>query len=67
MKSNITIGDIKGREVQLGIRLSEEQRDVVLREYQRLVLDRAEGWDELIKHLIVKQATIQILKDKNKH
>ena len=67
MKSNITIGDIKGIEVQLGIRLSDEQRDVVLREYQRLVLDRAEGWDELIKHLIVKQATIQILKDKNKH
>ena len=66
MKSNITIGDIKGIEVQLGIRLSEEQRDVVLREYQRLVLDRAEGWDELIKHLIVKQATIQILKEQNK-
>ena len=29
-------------------------------------MDKAEGWDELIKHLIVKQATIQILKDKNK-
>jgi hypothetical protein len=29
-------------------------------------MDKAEGWSELIKHLIVKQATIQILIDKNK-
>jgi hypothetical protein len=29
-------------------------------------MDRAEGWSEIIKHLIIKQATIQILKDKNK-
>jgi hypothetical protein len=53
MKSNITIGDIKGIEVQLGIRLSEEQRDVVLREYQRLVLDRAEDWNVIIENLII--------------
>jgi hypothetical protein len=42
------------------------QRDTILNEYHTIIGDRAESWDELIKHLIIKQATIQILKDKNK-
>ena len=59
--------DIMEIGIQNGIQLSEEQIQNVLREYNTIVMDKAEGWDELIKHLIVKQATIQILKEKNKH
>ena len=49
---NIGIEDIKEIENRLGIRLSAEQRDSVLMEYQRLVLDRAEDWDTILKGLI---------------
>jgi hypothetical protein len=42
------------------------QRDKILNEYHTIIGDRAESWDELIELLIIKQATIQILKDKNK-
>ena len=49
---NIRIEDIKEIENKLGLRLSEEQRDNVLMEYQRLVLDRGESWDIILKGLI---------------
>ena len=65
-KDNVSIEDIRGIESQLNVVLTNEQRESVLMEYNTIVMDKAEGWDELIKHLIVKQATIQILKDKNK-
>jgi len=42
------------------------QRNTILNEYNTIIGDRAEGWNELIELLIIKQATIQILKDKNK-
>ena len=64
---NVSINDIKDIAIQNDILLSEEQIQNVLREYNTIVMDKAEGWNELIKHLIVKQATIQILIDKNKH
>jgi glycerol dehydrogenase-like iron-containing ADH family enzyme len=63
---NVSITDIKEIGIQNGIELSEEQIQNVLREYNTIVMDKAEGWDELIKHLIVKQTTIQILKENNK-
>ena len=64
---NVSINDIKEIERETDITLTDAQRDRVLNEYNTIIGDRAEGWDELIKHLIVKQATIQILIDKNKH
>ena len=64
---NVSINDIKDIAIQNDIELSEVQIQNVLREYNTIVMDKAEGWNELIKHLIIKQATIQILKDKNKH
>ena len=64
---NVSINDIKEIETELSITLTDLQRDKILNEYNTIIGDRAEGWDELIKHLIVKQAAIQILKDKNKH
>ena len=63
---NVSIEDIKGIGIQNDILLSEEQINIVLREYNTIVMDKAEGWDELIKHLMVKQITIQILKEQNK-
>jgi hypothetical protein len=63
---NVTINDIKDIETELSITLTDVQRDTILNEYNTIIGDRAEGWDELIELLIIKQATIQILKDKNK-
>ena len=63
---NVSINDIKEIETQLSITLTDVQRDKILNEYNTIMLDRGEGWDELIELLIIKQATIQILKDKNK-
>jgi hypothetical protein len=63
---NVTINDIKEIETELSITLTDIQRNTILNEYNTIIGDRAESWDELIELLIVKQATIQILKDKNK-
>ena len=63
---NVSIQDIKDIETELDITLTDVQRNTILNEYNTIIGDRAEGWDELIKLLIIKQATIQILKDKNK-
>jgi len=63
---NVSINDIKEIETELSITLTDLQRDKILNEYNTIIGDRAEGWDELIKHLIVKQSTIQILIEKNK-
>jgi len=63
---NVSINDIKDIAIQNDIQLSDEQINNVLREYHTIVMDKAEGWDELIKHLMVKQLTIEILIQKNK-
>ena len=63
---NVTINDIKEIERELSITLTDVQRNTILNEYHTIIGDRAESWDELIELLIIKQATIQILKDKNK-
>jgi hypothetical protein len=59
---NVSINDIKDIAIQNDILLSEEQitltdlqRDKILNEYNTIIGDRAEGWDELIKHLMIKQ------------
>ena len=66
MKQNVNIEDIKAIETKLGIELTNEQSLKVLSEFNRLVMDSADGWIELIEHLIMKQATIQMLLEKNK-
>ena len=63
---NVSIQDIKEIETELSITLTDLQRNTILNEYNTIIGDRAESWDELIELLIIKQATIQILKDKNK-
>ena len=64
---NVSINDIKDIAIQHDIVLSDEQIQNVLRDYNIIVMDKSEGWDELIKDLILKHLTIQILRDKNKH
>ena len=64
---NVSLNDIKEIAIQHDILLSDEQIQNVLRDYNIIVMDKSEGWDELIKDLILKHLTIQILKDKNKH
>jgi len=63
---NVSINDIKEIGVQHDILLNEEQLHNILSEYNRIVMDKAEGWEELITHLIMKQFTIEILKEQNK-
>jgi hypothetical protein len=63
---NVSINDIKQIETQVSITLTDLQRDKILNEYNTIVMDRAEGWSEIIKHLIIKQTTIQILIQQNK-
>ena len=63
---NVSINDIKDIETELSITLTDLQRNTILNEYNTIIGDRAEGWDELIKHLIVKQSLIEILIQQNK-
>ena len=63
---NVSINDIKEMAIQHDILLSDEQIQSVLRDYNIIVMDKSEGWDELIKDLIIKHLTIQMLRDKNK-
>ena len=63
---NVSINEIKEIAIQHDILLSDEQIQNVLRDYNIIVMDKSEGWDELIKDLIIKQLTIQILKEQNK-
>ena len=63
---NVSINDIKEIGITHDIPLSDEQVHKVLSEYNRIVMDKAEGWDDLIKHLMIKQLTIEILKEQNK-
>ena len=64
---NVSINEIKEIAIQHDILLSDEQIKNVLRDYNIIVMDKSEGWDELIKDLILKQLTIEILKEQNKH
>ena len=49
---NVSIKDIIQIEKELGITLTEEQRLVIWKGYNRIVTDRAEDWDEIIRDLI---------------
>ena len=64
---NVSINDIKEMAIQHDILLSDEQIQNVLRDYNIIVMDKSEGWDELIKDLILKHLTIQMLREQNKH
>ncbi len=49
---NVTVDDIKGIEQELDVELTKEQRDTILKQYQRVVMDNADNWNVIIKDLI---------------
>jgi len=49
---NVTIGDIKEIEQELNVELTKEQRDSILKGFQRVVMDRADDWADIVKDLI---------------
>ena len=60
---NVTIDDIRGIEQELNIELTKEQRDNVLKGFQRVVMDRADDWSVIIKDLI-KETNVDNTKPK---
>ena len=57
MKNNVTKQDIKDITIQYGILLSDKQMDKILKEYNRVVTDKADDWQDIIKDLFVKEIT----------
>ncbi len=49
---NVSINDIKDIEQELDIQLTNEQREIVLKGYQKVVMDRAENWSVILQNLI---------------
>jgi hypothetical protein len=54
IKDNVSIKDIKEIESLLNITLTNEQRESILSEYNKVVMDKGESWDILIRELINK-------------
>ena len=51
-KENVTLQDIKEVSKEMNIHLTNEVLNNILNEYNRVVMDRGESWNELIKELI---------------
>ena len=49
---NVSIRDIEIIERELGITLTDEQRLSIWKQYNRVVTDKAENWDDILKELI---------------
>jgi len=54
---NVTKNDIKEIGIEYGILLSDIQINNILNEYNRVVLDKAEDWEDIVKDLFIKQIT----------
>lgn len=52
--NNVSLQDVKELESKLNKELTEEQRYSVLSEYNRVVMDKAESWEEILEELIKK-------------
>ena len=51
-KDNVNIEDIKRIEGELNITLTNEGRESVLKEYNRIVWDSYKDWDVLLRELV---------------
>ena len=51
-KDNVNIKDIKEIEGELNITLTNEQRESVLKEYDRIVWDSYKDWDVIVRELV---------------
>ena len=65
-KIDVTMEDIKEISKQMKIPLTTEQLETIYNEYNRLVMDKGEDWDELVEILIMKEMTKEFLKGLNK-
>jgi len=54
IKDNVSIKDIKEIESLLNTTLTNEQRESLLMEYNKVVMDKGESWDVIIMELINK-------------
>ena len=54
IREDVTIQDIEEQGMKIGINLTEEEKEKVFNEYNRIVMDKGEGWEELITGLIIK-------------
>jgi hypothetical protein len=52
MKNNLTIEDIKEVEQICLVTLTNEQRLKILQNFERVVMDKAESWEEIVIELI---------------
>lgn len=50
--NNVSIDDIKEIESRLEIQLTNEQRVIILNQFNRVVMDRADSWNEILSDLI---------------
>lgn len=51
--ANVSIDDVEQVAKELNLLLSEEQKKTVLQQYQRVVMDKAESWNVILKELIL--------------
>jgi len=51
-KNNVTVEDIKAIEVELNTTLTNEGRESVLKEYDRIVWDSYKDWDVIVRELV---------------
>jgi hypothetical protein len=54
-KNNVTVEDIKAIEVELNTTLTNEGRESILKEYDRIVWDSYKDWDVIVRELIHKR------------
>lgn len=52
--NNVSLNDVEEVEKGLGVSLTKEQRQYILEQYNRIVMDKAQGWDVILQDLIVQ-------------
>ena len=52
MIENVTLQDIQDVSKEMNIELTQYETETILNEYNRIVTDKGESWNEIIKELI---------------
>ena len=52
MIENVTIQDIQDVSKGMNIELTQYETETILNEYNRVVMDKGESWNEILKELI---------------
>jgi phenylalanyl-tRNA synthetase beta subunit len=51
--NNVSLNDVEEVEKRLGVSLTREQRQHILEQYNRVVMDKAQSWDVILQDLIL--------------